>query len=125
LRTALLISLGAVVGANARYLIAVWAVGALGAAFPYGTFIVNVTGSFLVGFIVTFLSDRAIDDPAWRLLLVTGFCGGYTTFSTYAFEAIGLLRLGQGPTALIYVVGSVVVGLVGVVAGTVAARVVA
>jgi CrcB protein len=122
LRNVLLISVGAVVGANARYFVGVWALATLGAAFPYGTFLVNVTGSFAVGFAVTFLSDRAIDDPAWRLLLITGFCGGYTTFSTYAFETVGLLRLGQAPTALAYVAGSVLVGLVAVVAGTVAAR---
>lgn len=120
-----MISVGAVVGANARYLVGVWALGALGAAFPYGTFVVNATGSFAVGFVATFLSERAIDDPAWRLLLITGFCGGYTTFSTYAFETIGLLRLGQTTTALTYVAASVLVGLAGVVAGTVAARLLA
>lgn len=117
-----MISLGALAGANARYVVGVWALGALGAAFPYGTFLVNVTGSFLVGFIVTFLTDRALDDPAWRLLLITGFCGGYTTFSTYAFEAIALARLGQLGTAALYVAGSVAIGLAGVVLGTVAAR---
>jgi fluoride exporter len=118
----LYVSLGAVVGANARYFVGLWAAERLGAAFPYGTFLVNVTGSFLVGLFLTLLADRAVDDPVWRLLLVTGFCGGYTTFSTYSFEGVVLMQQGAYGAALLYLFGSVAVGLLAVVAGAGAAR---
>jgi CrcB protein len=124
LRAVFFISLGAIVGANARYFVGLWAVQALGAAFPYGTLIINVTGSFLIGLILTFLTDRVIDEPAWRLILVTGFCGGYTTFSTYTFEAMTLMREGSHAPAALYVVGSTALALVGVAVGTVVARLV-
>ena len=118
----LYVSLGAVVGANARYFVGVWAAERLSTAFPYGTFLVNVTGSFLIGLFLTLLADRLVDDPAWRLVLVTGFCGGYTTFSTYSFEAVGLIRDGSYALAIAYVVGSVVLSLAAVVGGTIVAR---
>src|SRR5579885_2904221 len=113
------VSLGAIAGANARYLVGLWAADRLGAAFPYGTLIVNVTDAFLVGLFLTFLTDRLIAEPAWRLVLVTGFCGGYTTFSTYTFEALTLVRQGTYGAAALYVLGSVVLGLVAVVGGTI------
>ncbi len=120
----LYVSLGAVVGANARYLVGVWAIERLGTAFPYGTFLVNLTGSFLIGLFLTLLADRAVEDPAWRLLLVTGFCGGYTTFSSYSWDGLVLLQQGEYGTAALYLVGSVVTGLLAVVAGAAAARLV-
>ena len=109
-------------GANARYFVGLWAAERLGTLFPYGTFVVNVTGSFLIGLFLALLADRLLADPAWRLILVTGFCGGYTTFSTYSFEAVGLIRDGAYAMAALYVVGSVGLGLAAVVAGTAAAR---
>ncbi|HEY3111037.1 MAG TPA: fluoride efflux transporter CrcB [Chloroflexota bacterium] len=122
LRTILFISLGAVVGANARYAVAVVAAERFGPTFPYGTFAINVSGSFLVALFLTYLSDRLVADPAWRLVLATGFCGSYTTFSTYTVESVTLLRQGSYALAALYVLGSAAVGLLAIIAGTVAAR---
>jgi len=118
----LLISLGAVVGANARYIVGVWAAERFGPAFPYGTFLINVSGSFLIALFLTYLADRLVADPAWRLILATGFCGSYTTFSTYTLEAMTLAREGSYDLAALYVLGSAAVGLAAIAAGTLAAR---
>ena len=82
------ISLGAIAGANARYFISRWAAKSLNPIFPYGTLIINVTGSLLLGFFLTWTSERVLADPRWRLLIAIGFCGAYTTFSSYAFETM-------------------------------------
>ena len=116
------ISLGAVAGANARYLVAVWAIERFGLTFPYGTLTVNVTGSLLVGLFMGLLTERAGADAAWRLLLVIGFCGSYTTFSTFSFETIGLLRQGALLTALGYVLASAALSLLATAVGLAAAR---
>ena len=91
----LAISLGAVVGANLRYGMSRIALRVLGPVFPYGTLAINVLGSFLVGFFVIWTTERVMVDPRWRLLVVVGFCGGYTTFSSYAFETMAFLETGQ------------------------------
>jgi fluoride exporter len=91
----LAISLGAVVGANLRYWMSRYALRWLGPVFPFGTLIINVLGSFMVGFFVIWTTERALVDPRWRLLVVVGFCGGYTTFSSYAFETMSFLQTGQ------------------------------
>ena len=94
-RDFLIISLGAVFGANARYLIRRYAVKALGPVFPYGTLFINVTGSLIVGFFMIWASERVFVDPRWRLLIVVGFCGAFTTFSSYAFETMAYFEQGQ------------------------------
>ncbi|MGA7381272.1 MAG: fluoride efflux transporter CrcB, partial [Terriglobales bacterium] len=91
----LLISLGAIVGANARYLISRFAAKALGPVFPYGTLFINVSGSLIVGFFMVWASERVLIDPRWRLLVVIGFCGAFTTFSSYAFETMAYFEQGQ------------------------------
>jgi CrcB protein len=116
------ISLGAVLGANARFLVGLWVLHRLGAAFPYGTLVVNATGSLLVGLVLGVMAERADVDPAWRLTLVAGFCGSYTTFSTFSFEAIALLREGAFATALVYVLTSVALSLLATGLGLIAAR---
>ena len=88
----LLISLGAALGANARYWIGVWAARHLGVAFPYGTFFVNVTGSLALGFLVSLTSERIPITPELRLLLAVGFLGAYTTFSSFAVESLVLAQ---------------------------------
>jgi len=90
-----IISLGAIVGANARYLISRYAAKILGPVFPYGTLSINVTGSLIVGFFVAWASERVFIDPRWRLLVVVGFCGAFTTFSSYAFETMAYFEQGQ------------------------------
>jgi fluoride exporter len=91
----LLISLGAIAGANARYLLSRYAARLLGPVFPYGTLIINVTGSLIVGFFVIWTTERVLADPRWRLLVVVGFCGAFTTFSSYAFETMAFFEQGQ------------------------------
>jgi fluoride exporter len=91
----LAISLGAVVGANLRYWMSRSAVRVLGPVFPYGTLTINVLGSFVLGFFLAWTTERVMVDPRWRLLVAVGLCGGYTTFSSYAYETIVFLEQGQ------------------------------
>jgi CrcB protein len=91
----LAISVGAIVGANLRYWMSRSAVRLFGPVFPYGTLSINVLGSFVLGFFLVWTSERVLVDPRWRLLIAVGFCGGYTTFSSYAYETIVFLEQGQ------------------------------
>ena len=91
----LIISLGAIVGANARYFLSRFAVKELGPVFPYGTVVINVLGSMIVGFFMIWTTERVLADPRWRLLVVVGFCGSFTTFSSYAFESMSFFDRGQ------------------------------
>jgi CrcB protein len=90
--------------------------------FPMGTFVINVTGSFLIGVLMTLLTERLQPHPNWRLFLVVGVLGGYTTFSTFEYEAFQAVREGARWLGAIYVAASVVFGYLGVWLGTVAAR---
>lgn len=116
------ISIGAVLGANARYLVGVWAAGRLGATFPYGTLLANVTGSLLLGVVATLFTDRLSLSPEVRLLLVVGFLGSYTTFSSYTVESLNLLRENGLWPALANVTGNNLLGLVCAFAGVKLAR---
>jgi CrcB protein len=89
------VSLGAIVGANARYIISRYMAKVLGPAFPYGTLAINVVGSLIVGWFMIWTTERVLVDPRWRLLVVIGFCGGFTTFSSYAFESMAYFEQGQ------------------------------
>jgi CrcB protein len=91
----LVISIGAILGANARWIISRYAARVLGPMFPYGTLFINVTGSFIVGFFMIWATERVLLDPRWRLLIVVGFCGAFTTFSSYAFETMSYFEQGQ------------------------------
>lgn len=91
----LIISLGAIFGANARWIISRFAAKILGPIFPYGTLVINVTGSFIVGFFMIWSTERALLDPRWRLLIVVGFCGAFTTFSSFAYETMAYFEQGQ------------------------------
>ena len=77
------ISVGAMLGANLRYVVANWAADRWGGDFPYGTFLINVTGAFVIGVFLALITDRLTVNPLWRLFYATGFLGGYTTFSSY------------------------------------------
>jgi fluoride exporter len=118
----LAIALGGILGANARYLVSLLVAERLGTEFPYGTMLINVTGSLVIGFFLTLVTERLEVSPLWRLFFATGFLGAYTTFSSYTFETATLLREGAYGAALLYLVGSVVGGLVGVLAGIAAAE---
>ena len=95
LKDILVISLGAIFGANARWIISRYLAKVVGPVFPYGTLVINVIGSFIVGFFVIWSTERALLDPRWRLLVVIGFCGAFTTFSSFAFETMAYFEQGQ------------------------------
>ena len=119
--TYLAISIGAVLGANARFLVGGWVAERLGASFPFGTFIINVTGSLLIGVVLTLSTERLA--PDWfRPLLAIGFLGSYTTFSTFSYETLALVQNGSFGYAAVNVVASVSAALAGVYAGTVLGR---
>lgn len=91
----LVISVGAILGANARWIISRFAARVLSPVFPYGTLFINVSGSFIVGFFMIWATERVLLDPRWRLLVVVGFCGAFTTFSSFAFETMAYFEQGQ------------------------------
>jgi fluoride exporter len=116
-RSLLLVGLGSCIGGISRYLSQLLVQKHYPSSFPFGTLSVNITGCFFVGIIYA-LADRGnIMSPATRLLLATGFCGGFTTFSSFAFENISLLRDGEFLYTSMYILLSVVFGLVAVYLG--------
>ena len=120
--TYLAISIGAVLGANARFLIGGWVAERYGSPFPWATLLVNVSGSFLLGFILTLVSERSIG-PWWvRPGLAIGFLGSYTTFSTFSYETLRLVESGSLLAAGANVAGSVTAALLGVFLGAALAR---
>lgn len=118
----LMVGVGGFLGSVLRFWLGSFIGGRLGARFPYGTFVINVTGSFLIGMIVTVLAAKAHWSPNWGYLILIGFIGGYTTFSTFEFETLRLAQDGQMLMAILNVTLSVVVGFVGVWAGAIAGR---
>jgi CrcB protein len=117
LRTFLLISLGAVLGANARYLLSSFAATRWGTAFPWGTLLINVTGSFLIGLFLAVVAARYDNSLGARALLVTGFLGAYTTFSTFSFETVALGQRAAYLSAFTYALGSVILGVAAAILG--------
>ena len=118
----LAISLGAIVGANARYWMSRSALRLLGPVFPYGTLAINVLGSFVLGFFLVWTTQRGMVDPRWRLLIAVGFCGGFTTFSSYAFESMALIEQGQWLLVATNIVSNNLLSLAAVLAGMALAR---
>jgi CrcB protein len=118
----LLILVGGGVGSLARYLAASAVATRWGARFPWGTMAVNVSGCFLIGLIMTVLTERAALSPNWRFALVVGFLGGYTTFSSFEWETYSAVREGGSWIGLANVVGSVVLGYGAVWVGSLLAR---
>jgi CrcB protein len=116
------ISLGAIVGASARYFISRFIARSVTASFPYGTLLINITGSFLLGLFLVWSTERALPDPRWRLLIAIGFCGSYTTFSSYAFESFSLFEQGHYALFASNVLASNLLCLAGVLAGAIIAR---
>lgn len=116
------VALGGAAGSVSRF-----ALGALvqrwsGAPFPIGTLVVNVTGCFLFGFLMRYALATSTWTPEVRALLTTGFCAGYTTFSTFSYESVALLDSGEYGRAGLYIALSVVLSLLGTIAGFAAAR---
>ena len=118
----LLISTGAVLGANARYWINDWASQKWGATFPYGTVLINISGSFLIGLFLTMTTERYLVDPRWRLLVAVGFLGAYTTFSTFSLESFHLFSRGQWFLGYLNAAGSTLIGILAAGLGALAGK---
>jgi len=117
-----LILLGGGAGSLARYLTGLAMMTRFGGRFPWGTLVVNVTGSFLIGLLMTLLTERWQPHPYWRLLLVVGFLGGYTTFSSFEWETYSTVREGGFWIGLANVAGSVAFGYAAVWLGVLLGR---
>lgn len=115
----LLVALGGGIGSVARYLVGGWFADRFGPAFPYGTFVINVTGSFIIGFFLAFAQERISLSPYWRLFFAVGFVGGYTTFSTFEYESVRLLQDGEMLLGALYLLGSVLTGGLAAIGGIV------
>jgi CrcB protein len=119
----LAISIAAIAGANFRYFLSRLAAREFGPVFPVGTLLINIMGSFIVGFFVIWTTERALVDPRWRLLVVVGFCGSFTTFSSYAFETMAYFEQGQWGLMLANVLGNNLLCLAAALGGMALARV--
>ncbi|MBE2236713.1 MAG: fluoride efflux transporter CrcB [Caldilineaceae bacterium] len=119
------ISLGAVLGANLRFFVSVWASQRLGAGFPFGTFLVNVGGCFLIGLFYGLGETRLTLTPELRLFFVVGFLGAFTTFSSFSNETVNLMRSGDLWLTLLNIAGNNLCGLLAVMAGAALARLLA
>jgi CrcB protein len=112
-----LVFIGGGLGATLRYVINMTCARCMGTAFPWGTFIINVTGSTVMGLIAGYLAFKGEASQPWRLFLMTGILGGYTTFSAFSLDTALLYERGELGLALAYVLGSVVLSIAGLFAG--------
>ena len=126
LRVLLTVGLGAAIGGMLRLLVTQAVVARAGAGYAqYATLFINVSGSFLIGVVIEIAQTRADISPLWRYFLATGILGGYTTFSTFSFEALTLASGGLLWSAFGYVAGSVVLGIGGAILGVMSVRLLA
>ena len=116
------VGLGGFVGATARYWLAGWLATRLGAAFPYGTFVINVSGSFALGLLMGAVETHAVS-PVIRIAVAIGFLGAYTTFSTFTYETLRLVEDGSLLLAIANVLGSLVLGFGSAIVGVALGRV--
>ena len=117
MKNILLVGFGGGLGSIARFLCQKYLYALYPHPFPIGTFVVNIVGCFLIGIFYALAEKGNILTPEWRLLLTTGFCGGYTTFSTFAYENINLLKGGDFLYFGLYIAGSVILGIVATFCG--------
>ncbi len=110
----LVVLAGAGLGGLTRYALGTWIMARSGGRFPLGTFLINISGSFFIGLLMTLLTERLQPHPNWRLFLVVGVLGGYTTFSSFEYETLQAVRDGERWMGLLYVAGSVLLGYVAV-----------
>jgi CrcB protein len=118
----LVVLAGAGLGGLMRYVAGTWIMSKYGGRFPLGTLAINVTGAFLIGVLMTLLTERFHPHPNWRLFLVVGVLGGYTTFSSFEYEIYQAIRDGERWLGLFYMTASVLLGYLGVWLGTLLAR---
>ncbi|MHB8718425.1 MAG: fluoride efflux transporter CrcB [Candidatus Dormibacteria bacterium] len=117
-----LIGAGAVAGANLRYWVGIWFARFAAPAFPWSTLTINVSGSLILGTFLGYASLRLSAAPGWRLLVAVGFCGAYTTFSTFSYELFSFVRQRALLIALLYMTASVLAGVAGVALGDLLGR---
>jgi CrcB protein len=122
LQTVLLISIGAVIGANLRYFVAQYIAKLIPSTFPLGTLVINITASFILGFFLIWTSERVLADPRWRFFLAIGFCATYSTYSSFAYETFALFEKGQMALAALNILGTNIVCLIAVMLGAMLAR---
>lgn len=122
MRAYLWVAFGSIFGASARYALSRYAAKVLSPDFPYGTLIINVTGSMILGWFMIWTTERVFADPRWRLIVAIGFCGSYTTFSSYAFESFALFEQGHWGLFAANVLTNNVLCLLGILAGAALAR---
>ncbi len=120
-----MVGIGGFLGAVARFWLGAYIGNKMGTRFPYGTFVINISGSFLIGLILTLLTEYSHWSPNWRYLIPVGFIGAYTTFSTFEYETLRSLQDGQADMAFLNVGLSVAVGFLAVWFGVVVGRAVA
>lgn len=120
----LVVGAGGFLGANARYLLSGWVAARVSSTFPYGTLLINVTGSFVIGLFLTAIAERVVAPPNLRLFFAIGFLGAYTTFSTFTYESLALIQTRAYLQAALNLGGSVALGMLGVALGTIVGRVV-
>jgi len=113
----MLVAIGGMIGANARFLVANWSVERFGREFPYGTLIVNLSGSFLLGVLGTLIAERFGGNRTASHLLATGYLGAYTTFSTFSVETLALVQHARYRAALANILISVGGGIAGALLG--------
>jgi fluoride exporter len=113
----LIVFLGGGIGAAMRHGINIAVARMLGTAFPYGTLLINISGSFIMGLIAAYFAFKGDASQHWRLFLTTGILGGYTTFSAFSLDAALLYERGEVGLAALYVVASVAVSIAGLFAG--------
>jgi fluoride exporter len=118
----LMVAIGGALGSALRFWVGGYVSNRLGTRFPYGTFVINVTASFLIGFVLTLLAERTHWSPNWRYLIPIGFIGGYSTFSTFEYESFRALQDGELFVAGLNVVLSVVLGFLAVWLGVITGR---
>lgn len=116
------ISAGATIGGCARYAVGLWTAATWGSGFPWGTLIVNLVGSFVIGCFLTAVTERFEVSPTTRLFVVTGLLGAFTTFSAFSYEVVHLIAQGRTSAAVAYVAASLVGGMVAVLLGIGAAQ---
>ena len=116
------IAVGSAAGGALRYLLGLFIQQRLGGTFPLGTLVINVSGSLLLGFLLHYALATPAISPELRGLLTSGFCGGYTTFSTFSYESLSMLEEGDYRHAALYIVLSILVSLAGVYLGITLAR---
>jgi CrcB protein len=118
----LMVGIGGCLGSILRFWLGTYIGGKMGTRFPYGTLVINITGSFLVGLAFAVLAVKTQWSPNWRYLIPIGFIGGYTTFSAFELETLRTIQDGQIGLGLVYVAASVVMGFVAVWGGMIAGR---